>query len=126
MTSKRSTLAEFLLARVAEDEVIARAAIRTTDIGEVAGWYWSNAGDAVFLDETDVCVACGPWQQGMHQPSGQHIARWNPARVLAECESKRRILEQQQSQPGGEEAPGLRLLALPYADHRDYRDEWRL
>ena len=91
------------------------------DAGEVSGWYWSKAGEGVFLDGTSVCVACGPWQQEMHEPSGRHIARWDPARVVAECESKRRILERHE-----QDEEILRVLALPYADHRDYRDEWRI
>jgi hypothetical protein len=54
-------------------------------------------------------------------------------RVLAECEAKRRIIEAAPwANNGGHSAmkdlPGrwiLRLLAAVYADHPDYRDEWR-
>lgn len=61
-------------------------------------------------------------------------------RVLAECEAKRQILaaygEHLWLDPGDRDAcdaassaePAvtmLRLLALPYADHPDYREEWR-
>jgi hypothetical protein len=51
-------------------------------------------------------------------------------RLLAECEAKRRIVEEIE----GTRAPAtyttrlltiLMHLALPYADHPDYRDEWR-
>lgn len=64
-----------------------------------------------------------------------HIARHDPARVLADVEAKRRIVEEANlylcdSGPGcgyrtkhGHNV--LRLLALPYADHPDYREEWR-
>lgn len=62
-----------------------------------------------------------------------------PARVLAECEAKRRIVERFARLEGraakfpnlvnGGEVAVMRLtvtdLALPYADHPDYRDEWR-
>ena len=49
--------------------------------------------------------------------------------ALAECEAKRRIVESYVAEFG----PGdwlvdhdvLRLLALPYADHPDYRQKWR-
>lgn len=74
-----------------------------------------------------------------------HIARHDPARVLAEVDAKRKILdeivpdvdelvelaEDRKARPEGDDAPDpehtrlLRLLALPYADHLDYRDEWR-
>ena len=56
---------------------------------------------------------------------GEYI---NPARVLAECEAKRRIVEHCDFDHLAR-SPGdpyvLRLLALPYADHPDYREEWR-
>jgi hypothetical protein len=61
-----------------------------------------------------------------------HIARWDPARVLAECEAKRRIVELVLDRPirdhgdcKCESCWTLRLVALPYADHPDYRAEWK-
>lgn len=77
-----------------------------------------------------------------------HIARWDPARVLAEVAAKRRILDEHQPIDGVSwhgcttcDAQGwgscgcagsgdwpcdtVKLLALPYADHPDYREEWR-
>ncbi len=89
------TLVEFLRARLAEDDAAARA----FGIG-----VWSVAG-----------------------PQAEHIARWDPARVLAECEAKRRIIEQVRDVKWGGFAVRdtiLELLALPYADHPDYRAWW--
>ena len=68
-----------------------------------------------------------------------HIARHDPARVLAEVDAKRRMLaihhpyvpEPDQACLGcaggivWTDCPVLRLLALPYASHPDYRAEWR-
>lgn len=65
-----------------------------------------------------------------------HIARHDPARVLAEVDAKRRLLTQfelrgnsvrrtVQPATGGVWDDLLRLLALPYAGHPGYRDEWR-
>ena len=59
-----------------------------------------------------------------------------PARVLAECDAKRRIVmdyrkcDQEAAEfPSGYWAEALqdalRLLALPYADHPDYLAAWR-
>jgi hypothetical protein len=69
-----------------------------------------------------------------------HAARWDPARVLAEIDAKRRIIDaierrlDRREPDGGWESAGaetdgmadttLRLLALPYADRPGYRSEW--
>jgi hypothetical protein len=70
----------------------------------------------------------------------EHIATWDPARVLAECDVKRRIIAQHEPEDCwcGEDATELiprpatgracshlRLLALPYSDRPGYREEWR-
>jgi hypothetical protein len=117
----RRGLVEFLLARIAEDEAAARAAFWPVDGREVGGWYWSNAGDAVFVDDSAHPVACGPWQQGTHPPFAHHIARWDPERVLAECTVKRQVVKHERERST---TAVLRYLAAVYADHRDYRDEW--
>jgi len=89
-----SDLTGFLLARIAEDEEEARTPVRS---------------------------------------DGQ-IARFQ-ARVLAECEAKRRIVERWRlysdaeypDYEGGYSSAMddvLALLALPYADHPDYEEQW--
>ena len=94
------TLPEFLLARIAEDE---RRVEFVRD----------------FIPE--------------HGDQGEYI---DPARVLAECDAKRRIVEMQATNDEDRHLPGfhykaqmiervLHALALPYADHPDYREEWR-
>jgi hypothetical protein len=83
----------------------------------------------------------------------EHIARWDPARVLAEVDAKRRILDLHaivdgycsvcshtemvehwdgENETYGEERISqgwpcltVRLLALPYASRDGYREEWR-
>ena len=70
---------------------------------------------------------------------------YDPARVLAECAAKRRIVELHEPngetcsvcalQDGSKYGDGwgaedwpcstLRALALPYADHEAFREEWR-
>lgn len=107
-----TTLTEFLLARYAEDEAVARRFHPDESL------HVHFAGDA--------------------EPTALYTA----ARVLAECEAKRRIVEHHEVWHGhcevcaeeevwGERSsmtapcPTLRLLALPYADHREFREEWR-
>lgn len=62
------------------------------------------------------------------QVSGEvadHIARHDPARVLAECEAKRRIVEWASDGEGEFHwSTVLAPLAAVYADHPDYREEW--
>ena len=115
-----SDLTEFLLARVAEDQAVARSA--ETDPRH--SWVFVDFGGNANAD---------------------HGRRWNPARVLAECEAKRRIIRGaipgRIVRPDGEVlslmAPNelaradllhewiLRVLAQPYADHPDFREEWK-
>jgi hypothetical protein len=107
--------ADFVLARIAEDEAVARAAVQTTERGGSAGWYWSNAGEAVFLDGTSTPVV---WGDEQSRPAGNHIVRHDPARVLAECAAKRRILTLASDAVA-------ESLALAYAHHPDFDEDWR-
>jgi hypothetical protein len=143
---KTETLTEFLLARIAEDEQVARD----------------------FVLE-------GPWQawaltdnRGPERDDEYAQLTIGAARVLAECEAKRRIVEWHKNWPvlaqgpttfesvavppseenlvfrassqiawlteqkyreqfGAEPptSPILAMLALPYADHPDYDESWR-
>jgi hypothetical protein len=113
-----SDLADFLYARITEDERAASAAEHAEP--------WPDAPAAL----------------------AAHLARWAPARVLAECEAKRENVERHsafsvpQQNSGGiatacltcagvDDSPTdwpcdtLRSIALPYSDHPDYLDEWR-
>jgi hypothetical protein len=114
-----SELVLFLRARLDEDEQAARA---------TTGGKWYSA------DVLEVNLAAP-------RPDAEHIARHDPARVLAEVNAKRRILDEivpkvesywgavnsewgcEYDDPDGDDV--LRLLALPYADHPDYDPAWR-
>lgn len=102
------TLIEFLLARIAEDEVVARAALtdgNSNQIWQVQDWI-----------ELDAEVLA-------------HVHRHDPHRVLAECEAKRRIVAMWLDEARfpdfdcGWEV--LQMLARSYADHPDYCKDWR-
>ena len=112
---------EFLLDRIAEDEQAAKAALPGGD--DADGGAWAEYGE--FTN-----------RQGNSAVALAY--RYSPARVLAECEAKRRMVRHAQHvldqawQDGALRAVNefnatmpLRLLALPYADHPDYREEWR-
>jgi hypothetical protein len=126
------TLTEFLLARIAEDEVAAQVA-NDHDRWAVGD---DDNGDT-FVVETDVTGL--NWRVALVASASvaEHMALHDPLRVLAECEAKRQIIVwHQQYNPtgcGGEEnhgredqCPTLQALALPYASHPDYREEWQL
>lgn len=155
---------EFLLARIAEDEQIAAA---TTDAGATTWRYEfftpeQNAGrpwsaHVVALDPTDaargfvVVDIDGEAERLAEEAFGEgprlvgtkglvHIAHHDPARVLAECAAKRRIIARHAA---GEfaDAPGeyyctltptwgfwpcadLLDLAQPYSTHPDFDPAW--
>jgi hypothetical protein len=115
----------FLLARIAEDHRLAAAAAVATG---------REAWDGVPDGEVPADAA-------------EHVAHHDPARVLAECAAKRRLVNACRdtrpdlhllgTRPQGLDFPvpptdqhqlaalTLALLALPYAAHPDYRPAWR-
>jgi hypothetical protein len=114
-------LTDFLLARIAEEEEVARFAV-TPDPPERDEWgLWTTQREP-----------------GRSTPRGSVEA--TPARVLAECEAKRRIVEEYRAalleraeawtvddprgSAGFEFEVALQCLAVPYASHPDYQQEW--
>lgn len=112
------SLTDFLLARIAEDEAVARTEDNDQPHRMICG--------AAMLD---VGFACDCEY---------------PQRLLAECAAKRRIVAMAAESADFEDAMPIRgyaraihspsidvlvrvqqLLALPYADHPDYDDAWR-
>lgn len=121
------TLTEFLLARIAEDEAVAEA-------GGGAPVY-PHFGDTA----AEECVEMAR-SEGCADAGVEYLRRWPPARVLAECEAKRRIVGEHARTASGncvtcdpgdawegavpDPCPTLRALATVYAAHPDYRHEW--
>ena len=141
-----SGLVEFLLARFAEDEAVARMA--TPGPWEVDHDLYPESVRRRGKDSHISIVSGGRWggEASIFNAAADahHIARHDPARVLAECEAKRRIVAERPAigLPGRmldyntlaavhEEVErqreyAFRLLALPYADHSDFDDAWRI
>jgi hypothetical protein len=127
-------LIAFLRARLDEDERTARSVLWDGS-GNTLKWDLPfsatvQVGSEVFTTD-DSAVA-------------DHIARHDPARVLAEVDAKRRIVDEcaywinkinasatdkypypNLAERGEVVLPVITLLALPYASHPAYRDEWR-
>jgi hypothetical protein len=107
------TLAEFLLARIAEDEAAARAFARPNGTPGV-GWIYGRDVDSDRQQDVDAFEG-GPA---------------DPDSVLKECEAKRRIVERcirlSKSPHARDQEVAqdfLTDLASAYADHPDYRDQ---
>jgi hypothetical protein len=142
--TRTMTLTDFLLARIAEDEEVARGASaypwQAAWVADPDGAVWAanmarpdrcNEGHDVnvpnFCDDTPVTEGIDTDFTPIE--AAAHIASHDPARVLTECEAKRRIVEAcaEVLAYDAEALPQdvLRCLALPYADHPDYREEWK-
>lgn len=130
---------EFLLERFAEDEAAARDLLRDLE-GQIAEDNYGPDERGPYtparLLAAEMWAFYGGQTKRRNFARGQHIATLaNPARVLAECEAKRQIVELHHSRLPHDTTcrdcqrtwpcQTLRLLALPYADHEAFRDEWR-
>jgi len=60
---------------------------------------------------------------GRGGPIFEHVLRWDPARVLADIDAKRRLLDWEDQ--WGEDDHTARLLALPYAGAEGWQERWR-
>lgn len=132
-------LVAFLRARLDERAARAMAAAECVD-----GAAWT-AGDPDLAEDVTTAegsrpVAVGPYESTLRWELREFIADNDPARVLAEVQAKRRIvegyerkLENRRAHPDDLASAGallalhgtVKLLALPYADHPSYRPEWR-
>lgn len=133
-------LAAWLLERIAEDEADARDSLP----GPWAVTEWPSAvahGRWVITSRHDPKFVAEFLDYGSDRRVAHHVARHNPARVLAECDAKRRIV---QLHTGGHECSvydqrdevdacryiddrpcsTLLLLAQSYSAQPGFRDEW--
>jgi hypothetical protein len=154
-------LIAFINARLDEREAKARAAtpgpwhvvadtygctINGPDAEQDGGYDPATRGRRRVMRPLVVVGADSDYGAVLEHGDGEHIAANDPARVLAEIDAKRRIINEivpdvngMDVQIEGEWGVGRRdeatdpylgdtlakVLALPYADHPDYRPEWR-
>lgn len=115
-------LAEFLLARISEDEQAARAVGDAAADPRIARSSW----DTKISFSRDCTFTMG-------NVIAAHVARHLPVRVLADCAAKRAVIA---LHPEAVDEPlrtgaawaydeTLRRLALAYVDHPDYREAWK-
>jgi hypothetical protein len=130
-----SDLVTWLRAQLDADERVAREAA-------CAPWT-ADIPRAVHVDAS--AIAANPaWRKLGYvatvgwEADRQHIARWDPARALAEIDADRRILDAYESDNNRDLYGGcgddcewkalgwiIRVRATVYADREGYRDEWR-
>lgn len=113
-----SDLTEFVLARIAEDEAVARAAGSS---GEDLRWWVDGPAK-----ESGKWWIYSTGEKFAHEHTAHHIARHDPARVLAECEAKRQMVWLSEHGCGDDYERVQHALAMPYADHPDYKKSWRV
>jgi hypothetical protein len=118
------TLTEFLEARLAEDELIAQAAI---DGG--AEWHALYAYRDVKDGDGHYIVLADSRYPTAEQAA--HIARHSPAHVLRQCEAARAVIAQflgldALGDTAGRDATedALRQLACVYSDHARFDQTW--
>lgn len=121
-------LTEFLLERIAEEQMIAQLAILKSP-----NWLpcWSAESD--YRDVNDGAAAMVV-ESATNEEIAEHIALHGPARVIAECDAKRSIIRgcaDVLSNPSAPEAVALaddtlRTLAGLYTQADGYDPAWRL
>lgn len=110
------SITDFLNARIAEDEAVALAAVED-DGGSDEGF--SGQYENLIRPPSGVGYAQG----GFGDAAARMIATYAvPARILAECAAKRAVVEECRE----DNEVVLFSLAAVYADHDEYRDEWRV
>src|SRR5581483_1784854 len=84
-------LVAFLLARIADDARVAR------DAAEATSEHWTQGDPDPPDGDSDIVWLADDHQQSVVFPDengAAHSARWDPARVLAECHAKQLIAQQ--------------------------------
>lgn len=142
----------FLHARIDEDERIAKEACHESANGEHWQWENSDTDEVVDLTTSDEYLENAgqvslrskeeyptktvgplphfavPSSEEQQVGPARHIARWDPARVLAEVRAKRTLLDYWTSCAlRGVDAGqhyGRRAMAAVYESHEDYQPAW--
>jgi hypothetical protein len=135
--SDPSDLVTWLRAQLDEDERLAKRAASLCGCHPPAPkWLFgdeSTDGRIVVADEPhpEVRRKLGRRWNGSYENmfAAEHIARWDPARALAEVEAKRQLLDLAEfiGCADGFDVENMicELLAAPYTDRPGYREEWR-
>lgn len=136
-----TSLPEFLLARIAEDEHTARSAMHAADwrveLNDHDKDYSKPVAIEIWAGKYKITDVTGPdWvaDTGVHQEyDADHIVAWSPKRVIADCEKRREVVSSALALWASDAHPSaiafaqnvLELLAFRYANHPDFlRGGW--
>jgi len=146
----RVTIEEFIEARIAEDERIARAAAGAAWVAEADIPRSILVSSVAKAENKQMFGRLGYVGSAEHEEYRQHIVRHDPARVLRQCAALRRIVDAEvenlaafdgefgcghsatnirigRCREGSgvlEESGVLRALAAIWSDHVDYQQDW--
>lgn len=143
---------DFIEARIAEDEALAAAAADARGVhdGVPVGPAWTaevviheqtgeRVGDTAMVtgqlgqygSTIDLWDDEGAMSLQMHVDAAEHVAAWDPARVLRECEAKRRLLDFTRVDTDSPFEQWFMVgfvmwwLARIWADHPDFDPSWQ-
>lgn len=125
------TIVEFLEARLAEEEAVAKAAFARLSENDPFTREWQfgeSMGFGGLVNRAGTRTALSPTAES------KHINRHGPVRVLQEVAAKRKLIksieELVQHAYGRDSAEAIESelapLAAIYSDHPDYQKEWTL
>lgn len=133
-------LVDFIRARLDDDEQAAcAAALQVTERAVAPAYAAEHVGSGgkwsvhPWLFSGRVEASVGPHAERVEIATlaNEHIARHDPAQVLADIDAKRRIIDYNAHAAKYHEPPGaalamltLRALAVPYRSHPDYQPKW--
>lgn len=116
------TLTAFLLARIAEDEAVARKAQRGYQhVFGIPHYFTANGDTSVAMNPRVALVECEAKRRIVEMHAAYQtpqVMSYGTITACAECGSV-------DDSPMEWPCPTLRALATVYADHPDYREEWR-
>ncbi|MFE1358844.1 DUF6221 family protein [Streptomyces harbinensis] len=123
---------EFLRARLGEEQDAAEAA-------SPGPWHLNAEHDEVHAVDGEVAAEAFALSNNQLRRTAEHIARWDPERVLREVEAKRRLIEHcedarrraSEDEYDSEAAAtrsaledALLAIASAHSGHPDFREEW--
>lgn len=126
MDELQTQLVAFVQARLTEEELLARMAVKEGEGDWMVEWVWGRLPDGRFINRNGIRWSVTPG------PDGAHINAQSPAAILRDIDGKRNIVTGavdvlMHSTDKGVHGIWVELLhnlAWKYVDHPDFDTEW--